>query len=90
MHSSTPTLLAPTPLVDDTEGKNQPIGLAALDGYSNNLTAAATNEKAVMEQLVTNLITLTTSNTDMEATINKVRQANWLIVSLGVISQGCW
>ena len=68
------------PLGDDTAGntagKNQPMGLAALNGYFNNIAAAATNEKAILEELATNLTTLTTSNAEMAATINKIRVEN--------------
>ena len=56
----------------DTAGKNQPMGLAALDRYFDNLAAAAANEKAVLEELVTNLTTLTSSNSEMDATIKKL------------------
>ena len=70
------TNFAPAPLGGDTEGNNQPMGLAALDGYFENLTAASTNEKAVLEELVTNINTLTTSNTEMGATIKKLTGEN--------------
>ena len=60
----------------DTAGRNQPIDLAALDGYFDNLAAVATNEKAVLEELVTNLTTLTNSNAEMAATIKKLKGYN--------------
>ena len=56
----------------DTEGKKTPMGLAALDGYFDNLAPAETNKKALLEELVTNLITLTTSKADMADTIKKI------------------
>ena len=45
------------PMID-----TQPMIMEALDGYFDNLAAAATNEKLVLEDLVANLATLTTSN----------------------------
>ena len=47
-HSATP------PLEEDTKRDNQTLGLAALDRYFENLTAAVTNEKSVLEELVKN------------------------------------
>ena len=75
-HSATPPFISTSPLGGDTKGKNKMMGLAALGGYFKNLASAATNEKAVLEELVTNLATLTTSNVDMAATINKIAGGN--------------
>ena len=46
-----------------------------LAGYFDNLAAAATNEKAVLDQLVANNATLTTTNAEM-ADVIKSLQAN--------------
>jgi hypothetical protein len=52
-----------------------------LEGYFNNLAAAATNEKAVLDQLVANNTTLTATNAEMvdaikhlQATVQMLRQ----------------
>ena len=52
------------------------MGLEALDGYFGTLVVAATNEKSVLEESVTNLTTLTTSNADMAATIKNLTGEN--------------
>ena len=69
-HTATPLLGDDT--MCNTAGNNQPMGLAGLNGYFNNILAAATNEKAVLEDLVINLTTFTTSNEDMDAIIKKI------------------
>ena len=62
MHSAKPH---PDPISPggDPERNIQLMGLAALGGYFYNLAKAEINEKAVLEELVTNLTTLTDSNT---------------------------
>ena len=69
-------MLASAPMGSEPEGNNTPMGLAALDGYFDNLAAAATNEKAVLDELVKKLTTLTTRNKEMEATIKKLTGKN--------------
>ena len=59
-----------------TKENSTPLCLVALDGYFDNLAAAATNKKVVLEELATNFTTLTTSNTEMEATIKKLAGDN--------------
>ena len=73
-HSATPPLIASAPMGGDNEGT--PIGLSALDGYFDNIAADATNEESVLDELVTNLITLTTRNAEMAATIKKITGKN--------------
>ena len=46
--------------------------LADLKRYFNNVAAEATNEKAALEELATNLATLTTRNAEMAAIIKKL------------------
>jgi hypothetical protein len=58
-----------TPPPDDN---NEPVGLPALEGYFDNLAAAAVNEKAVLETLVTTNATLTASNAELSATVTKL------------------
>ena len=53
------------------------MSLEALSGYFDNLAAAATNEKLVLEDLVANLTTLATSNAEMEDMIKKLTGENW-------------
>ena len=60
----------------NTTGNNQPMGLASLNRYFDNLVAAATNEKAVLEELVTNPTNLTTSNAEMAETIKNLTGEN--------------
>lgn len=50
----------------------EPMGLASLEGYFDNLAAAAVNEKAVLESLVASNATLTTSNAELSATVTKL------------------
>ena len=50
---------------------SQPVSLEALNGYFENLAAVATNKKSVLDDLVSNLTTLTTSNVEMADTIKK-------------------
>ena len=50
----------------------QPMSLASLNGYFKKLAAATTNEKAVLEELVTNITTLTNRNAEMDDTIKKL------------------
>ena len=52
------------------------MGLAALYGYFDNIAAAAMNEKAVLEDLVKDLTTITTSNAEMTATTKKLTGEN--------------
>ena len=52
------------------------MGLAALYGYFDNIAAAAMNEKAVLEELVKDLTTITTSNAEMTATTKKLTGEN--------------
>ena len=73
-HSATP-LPASVTSVSDPEGTT-PMGLVALDGCFDNLAVAATNEKSVLEELVINLTTLTTSNREMADTIKKIMGKN--------------
>ena len=47
----------------------QPTRLEVIGGYFNKLVAAAENYKLVLEYLVANITTLTTSNMEMADTI---------------------
>ena len=67
---------ATPPLEEDTAGNDQPLSQAALNGYFDNLAAAEMNEKSVLEELVTNLTTLTISNAEMATTIKKLMGDN--------------
>ena len=49
-------------------GKTVPIGIKELDGTFNNLAAAATNEKAMLEELVKSNAVLTKTNPELSAT----------------------
>ena len=64
-HSATQQHRAPIPPGGAPESNTQHMGLEALDGYFDNLAAAAKNKKAVLEQLFTNISTLATSNAEM-------------------------
>ena len=48
------------------------VGLKSLEGYFDNLVAAAVNEKGVLQQLVLNNTTLATSNESLVALVNKL------------------
>ena len=48
------------------------MGMEALGGYFDNLDAAETNKKAVLEEVVTNFNTITTSNSEMANTIKEL------------------
>ena len=73
-HTATPPLGDDT--MGNTTGNNQPMGLASLNRYFDNLVAAATIEKAVLEELVTNPTNLTTSNAEMAETIKNLTGEN--------------
>ena len=60
----------------DPEGNNTPMGLAALNGYFDNVVAAATNKKKFLEELVTKLTTITTINAEISATTKKITEGN--------------
>ena len=47
--------------------EEEDVGIKALEGYFDNLAAAALNEKFVLQQLVLNNTTLTTSNESLVA-----------------------
>ena len=47
-------------------------GIKALEGYFDNLVAAAVNEKFVLQQLVLNSTTLATSNKSLVALVRKL------------------
>ena len=47
-------------------------GIKAFEGYFDNLSAAAVNEKPVLQKLVLNNITLSTSNDTLVALLKKV------------------
>ena len=52
------------------------MGMEALGGYFDNLAAAETNKKAVLEEVVTNFNTITTSNSEMANTIKELAWEN--------------
>ena len=55
--------------------KNQGVnegGRKSLEGYFNNLAAAAVNEKSVLEQLVVNNTKLASTNKDLVAIVKKM------------------
>ena len=53
-----------------------PMILEALEGYFDNIVAAATNKELVLEDLVDNFTTLTASNAVMAYTIKKLTGEN--------------
>ena len=65
---------AQLPLDAQHEGAGESIN--SLEGYFTNLAAAATNEKEILNQLVLNNTTLTTTNESLMALVKK--QANEL------------
>ena len=48
------------------------MGIKSLEGYFDNLTAAEVNEKGVLQQMVLNNTTLTTSNESLVALVKKL------------------
>ena len=58
----------------DTQHEGASKNVNTLEGYFNNLSAAATNEKEILNQLVLNNTTLTNSNESLVALVKK--QAN--------------
>ena len=59
-----------TPL--DNQLEEEYVGIKALEGYFNNLAAAAVNGKGALQQLVLNNTTLTTSNESLLALVKKL------------------
>ena len=60
----------PPPL--DNQLEEEEVGIKAMEGYFNNLAAAAVNKKSVLQQLVLNKTTLTTSNEILVALVKKI------------------
>ena len=58
----------------DTQHEGSSKNINTLEGYFNNVAAAATNEKYILNQLVLNNTTLTNSNESIVALVKK--QAN--------------
>ena len=56
----------------DNQLEEEDVGIKALEGYFDNLTAAAVNEKSVLQQLVLNNTTLTTSNESLVSLVKKL------------------
>ena len=61
-----------------------PMILEALEGYFDNIVAAATNKELVLEDLVDNFTTLTASNAVMAYTIKKT---HWRKFSVSATTQ---
>ena len=51
--------------------EEEDVGIKALEGYFDNLYAASVNKKGVLQQLVLNSTTLTTSNKSLVALVKK-------------------
>ena len=68
------TALPEAQLPLDTQHEGASENVNTLEGYFNNLAAAATNEKGLLKQLVLNKTTLTNSNKSLVALVKK--QAN--------------
>ena len=60
----------PPPL--DNQLEEEDVGIKATEGYFDNLAAAAVNEKSVLQLLVLNNTTLTTSNKTLVALVKKL------------------
>ena len=56
----------------DNQIEEEGVGIKALEGYFDNLAAAAVNKKGVLQQLMLNNTTLTTSNESLVALVNKL------------------
>ena len=61
----------PTPPLEN-QLEDEDVGIKALEGYFDNLAAAAVNEKYVLQQLVLNNTTLTTNNESLVALVKKL------------------
>ena len=62
--------------IETTEGSNNRVGLKALEGYFDNLAAAATNEKIVLEQLVASNANLDATNEELVAVVKNLTKEN--------------
>ena len=56
----------------DNQLEEEEVGIRALEGYLDNLAAAAVNEKSVLQQLVLNNTTLTTTNDSLVVLVEKL------------------
>ena len=56
----------------DNQLEEEGVGIQALEGYFDNFAAAAVNEKGVLQKLVLNNTTPTTSNEILVALVNKL------------------
>ena len=61
----------PNPLLDN-QLEEEDVGIKSLEGYFDNLAATVVNEKSVLQQLVLNNTTLTTSNESLVALVKKL------------------
>ena len=61
----------PTPPLDN-KLEEEDVGIKSLEGYFDNLVAASVNENSVLQQLVLNNTTLTTSNESLVALFKKL------------------
>ena len=59
-----------------TDDGGDEVGLRSLEGYFNNLTAAATSRKKVLEQLVSRNANLATTNEELVAVVKQLTNKN--------------
>ena len=66
----------PTELLEDAEGgtENEPVCLEDLDGYFDNLAAAAKTQQTVLEELVQTISTLGKTNAELVDKIKKLEE----------------
>ena len=57
-----------------TDDSGYEVGMNAQEGYFDNLSAAVTNKKSVLEQLVANNDKLTTTNKELVDIVKKFQQ----------------
>ena len=76
-------------------GKNQDVderGMKSLEGYFDNLDAAAVNEKSFLEQLVSNNTKLAATNKNLVAIVKKltndIKYLDWETSLLKKVGQG--
>ena len=62
------------PLENQLEGED--VGIKDIEGYFDNFAAATVNEKSVLQQLVLNNTTLTTSDENLVALVKKINRSH--------------
>ena len=65
--------------VEEASPPDGELGISVLNGYFDNLTAAATNEKAVLDKLVETNVSLAASTAELTEKVSNIAGENWTL-----------